>query len=268
MIWIGTSGFQYREWKGSFYPEELPVAKMLGYYAAHFPTTEINYTFHRMPNAKTVQGWFAATPDAFRFVLKAPQQITHVRRLKDCASALRYFSDVTAGLGPKRGPILFQLPPFLKRDQGRLEDFLVEFEAIAAEVPAAPPGVEALPAAGSTLNLGSSRRPPLLAAFEFRDPSWWGDATLELLRRHHAALCIAETDERCAPVEFTAEFGYLRLRATQYGPAELGRWAQVIRERAGQVEDVFVFFKHEEAGKGPAFARALTERLADLQAAA
>ena len=128
-VWIGTSGYNYPEWRGSFYPEKLPPARMLPYYAERFSTVEIDYSFYRMPNAKTVAGWVAATPERFIFVLKAPKRITHDARLKDVDEPLRYFVDTARMLGPKLGPLLFQLPPTFKKETGRLTDLLVQLPA-------------------------------------------------------------------------------------------------------------------------------------------
>ena len=124
MIWVGTSGFQYDEWKGKFYPETLSKVKMLPYYAARFPTTEINYSFRRIPSEKTLVDWSAKTPPQFRFSMKAPQEITHVRKLQDCAEVLNRFCGVLGSLGGKLGPVLFQLPPFFRNDTALLKDFL------------------------------------------------------------------------------------------------------------------------------------------------
>ncbi|HEY1489571.1 MAG TPA: DUF72 domain-containing protein, partial [Verrucomicrobiae bacterium] len=180
MIWAGTSGFQYKEWKGSFYPESLSTAKMLPYYAERFPTTEINYSFRRIPSEKTLANWSAATPAQFRFSLKAPQEITHFRKLKDCADILARFSEALKTLGEKLGPVLFQLPPFLKNDAALLKDFLA----------AIPKG--------------------LSSAFEFRHESWFNDATYAALKSRNAALCIADTEETTTPIVATADFGYFR----------------------------------------------------------
>src|SRR5437899_11621849 len=168
-FWIGTSGFQYAEWKGNFYPEDLPAAKMLPFYAERLSTTEINYTFHRIPAPKTIDNWKALTPGNFRFALKAPQKITHWSKLRDCAVTLRYFNDVISALGEKLGPVLFQLPPNFKKDTLVLGDFL-----------------NGLP--------GGMR-----AAFEFRHESWFDDEVFETLRACSAALCIADTEKLETP---------------------------------------------------------------------
>ena len=230
-IWVGTSGYNYPEWKGSFYPEKLPAAKMLPYYAERFPTVEINYTFYRAPTEKILDGWSRATPDPYRLTLKAPKRITHDARLRDCGDAVRQFMEVAATLGPKLGALLFQLPPNLKKDLALLDAFLDTF----------PPRV--------------------CAAFEFRHPSWLDDEIYARLRARNLALCVADSEKLQTPVEITADYAYFRLRDEGYGPDDIERWARVIQEKASSCRDVFVYFKHEESGKGPEFARQLVECL-------
>ena len=231
-VWVGTSGYNYPEWKGSFYPEKLPAAKMLPYYAERFQTVEINYTFYRTPNAKILEGWSRETPDAFKLTLKAPKRITHDARLKDCADRLQHFLTTAATLGPKLGALLFQLPPYLKLDLALLDTFLEGF----------PPNVR--------------------AAFEFRHVSWLNDAVYTRLHAKNLALCVADSEKLSTPLEITADYGYFRLRDEGYMPADIDRWAGVIRDKAAACGDVFVYFKHEEAGKGPQFARLLLDALA------
>jgi uncharacterized protein YecE (DUF72 family) len=230
-IWVGTSGYNYPEWKGSFYPETLPAAKMLPYYAERFPTVEINYTFYRAPNEKILDGWSKATPDRFKLTLKAPRRITHDARLRDCGDRVRQFLETAATLGPKLGALLFQLPPNLKKDIGLFDAFLDTF----------PPRVR--------------------AAFEFRHDSWLDDEVYERLGARNLALCVADSEKLSTPVHVTADHAYFRLRDEGYTPDDIGRWADVIAERTAACEDVFVYFKHEEAGKGPVFGRMLMERL-------
>jgi uncharacterized protein YecE (DUF72 family) len=227
MIWVGTSGYNYPEWKGSFYPERLPAAKMLPYYAEQFASVEINYTFYRTPNEGILAGWDKATPERFKLTLKAPKRITHDARLRDCADRVRQFLETAAVLGPKLGALLFQLPPNLKKDLATFDAFLDAF----------PPRV--------------------CAAFEFRHPSWLDEEVYSRLRARNLALCVADSEKLSTPVEITADYGYFRLRDEGYGPEDIKRWAQVIAERTTQCRDVFVYFKHEESGKGPAFAREL-----------
>ena len=225
-IWIGTSGYNYPEWRGSFYPEKMKPADMLPFYAAEFDSVEINYTFYRMPNAKTIDGWAAATPPGFRFVLKAPKRITHEKRLKEYGDTLAVFVRLASGLEGRLGPLLFQLPPNLKKDLPRLEAFLDDIPDTAK------------------------------AAFEFRHESWFDEDVFAALRARGAALCIADSEKISAPLVHTAPFAYFRLRDEGYQDADIASWAGKVRA-ASQSGEVYVFFKHEESGKGPAFAKQL-----------
>jgi uncharacterized protein YecE (DUF72 family) len=231
MIWIGTSGYNYPEWKGSFYPDDLPAAKMLPYYAARFPTVEINYTFYRMPNEKLVGGWAAQTPSPYKLTLKAPRRITHDSRLKNVAPLLSGFCQVAGTLGDKLGALLFQLPPNFKKD-------LPTFDAFLAELP-----------------------PKVCAAFEFRHQSWLDEEVFERLSSRNLALCIADSEKMSAPVRVTATYAYFRLRDEGYTPDDIRRWSETIARETASCRDVFVYFKHEEEGKGPEFARLLMEHL-------
>lgn len=221
---VGTSGYNFPEWKGSFYPAKLSAKAMLPYYAERLATVEINYTFYRMPNAKTVAGWDAQTPAGFTFVLKAPQRITHIARLKNVDDPLRFFTDVALTLGAKLGAVLVQLPPNFKQDLARLGDFL----ALA--------------------------RPELRLAFEFRNPSWFVDPVYDLLKSYNAALCVADTEAGHTPLVATADFGYARLRDEGYTKKDLRQWADTLRGISTGWKDAFVFFKHEEGGEGPRLA--------------
>ena len=229
--WIGTSGFQYPEWKGHFYPEKLPAAKMLPFYAERFQTTEINYTFRRTPSGKTIENWCELTPPRFTFSLKAPQRITHFAKLQNCSDSLNFFFGAIQGLEDKLGPILFQLPPFFRKDAGILAAFLEQL----------PDGVR--------------------AAFEFRHKSWFDDEIFASLRKHNAALCIAESADLSTPIEATANFGYLRLRREDYGPEDIARWSETLRSHTSKWSDAFVYFKHEEQGMGPKLATQLINSL-------
>ena len=231
MIWIGTSGYNYPEWKGSFYPDTLPASKMLPYYSERFPTVEINYTFYRAPNERILKGWDQATPGRFKLTLKAPRRITHDARLRDCAERVRQFLETASILGPKLGALLFQLPPYLKKDVALFDAFL-----------------EAFP-------------PRVCAAFEFRHVSWLDDEIYSRLRSRNLALCVADSQKLSTPIELTADYGYFRLRDEGYTPDDIERWAGTIQERTRQCQDVYVYFKHEESGKGPEFAHLLTEAL-------
>jgi uncharacterized protein YecE (DUF72 family) len=232
MIWIGTSGYNYPEWKGSFYPPDLPAAKMLPYYAARFPTVEINYTFYRMPTEKLVGGWAAQTPSPYRFTLKAPRRITHDSRLKNCGPLVATFCQAASALGDKLGVLLFQLPPNAKKDLGLFDAFLGDL----------PPRVR--------------------AAFEFRHASWLDDDVFERLAARNLALCVADSEKMSTPVRITADYGYFRLRDEGYGPDDIKRWGDTIARETASCGDVFVYFKHEEQGKGPEFAALLQKQLA------
>jgi uncharacterized protein YecE (DUF72 family) len=220
--WVGTSGYNYAEWKGSFYPEDLPEKRMLSYYGGRFASVEINYTFYRMPTGRILAGWARETPDHFRFALKAPRRITHDQRLRSAEDTLATFCEVAETLGPKLGPILFQLPPFLRKDVELLEVFLHDL----------PPG--------------------LRSAVEFRHASWFADETYEVLQRFGVALCIADSEDRTTPFTMTAPFGYFRLRRTGYDDAALATWME--RMQGVAWDEIFVYFKHEEQGAGPRYA--------------
>jgi uncharacterized protein YecE (DUF72 family) len=230
-VWIGTSGYNYPEWRGSFYPSKLPAAQMLPYYSARFASVEINNTFYRMPNAQTLLGWSAATPEHFKLTLKAPRRITHEARLRDCAASVERLVQLAATLEAKRGALLFQLPPFLRKDCGLLSAFI-------ATLP-----------------------PDSCAAFEFRHPSWFDDELYALLAARGLALCIADSEKLSTPVQITASYAYFRLRDEGYTLADIERWAKIISERTVHCHDVFVYFKHEESGTGPEFARLLQRAL-------
>jgi uncharacterized protein YecE (DUF72 family) len=230
-IWVGTSGYNYPEWKGSFYPPTLPAAKMLPYYAARFPTVEINYTFYRMPTEKLVSSWAAQTPSPYRLTLKAPRRITHDSRLRNCGELVKAFCGVAGTLGDKLGALLFQLPPSTKKDVSLLDAFLDD-----------------LP-------------PKVCAAFEFRHASWLDDEIFDRLAARNLALCVADSERMSTPVRVTAEYAYFRLRDEGYAPDDIARWAGTIARATSACREVFVYFKHEEQGKGPELARMLMDAL-------
>lgn len=227
-ILVGTSGFSFKEWVGNFYPNKLKAADMLAFYGERFPTVEINNTFYRMPKPAVLRSWAEEVPADFRFVLKASQRITHQQKLKDCAEKVAFLAEMSRLLEQRLGALLFQLPPYLRRDLALLREFL---------------GV--LPAS-------------IRAAIEFRHESWFTEDTYDALRAHDVALCIAEAEDGVdTPFVATASWGYLRLRRGDYTDAELQTWVEHIRG-AGWNE-AFVFFKHEEQGLGPKLARHFTE---------
>jgi uncharacterized protein YecE (DUF72 family) len=227
---IGTSGYNYPEWRGSFYPEKLPAAKMLAFYAERFTTVEVNYTFYRMPTPALLEGWAKGTPDGFTFTLKAPRRITHDSKLQRCEDLTQTFCRTSRTLGNKLGALLFQLPPTFKRDDAALGAFL-----------------ELLPEGTR-------------AAFEFRHVSWHDETVFDALKRHNAALCVADSEKMSTPVVATADYAYFRLRDEGYQRGDIERWAKTIAAQpiAG---DRFVYFKHEDQGKGPEFAKMLMELL-------
>jgi uncharacterized protein YecE (DUF72 family) len=225
----GSSGFAYKPWKGPFYPADLPDAQMLAYYAARLPTVQINNTFYRLPKADVLAAWAEQTPASFRFVLKASRRITHIQRLKEVGELTDYLFRTAATLGDRLGPLLFQLPPHMKKDLDRL---------------------------GAFLDLVPKDRQ---VALEFRHASWFEDDVFDLLRAHDAALCFAETGDAddeseslSVPLIATACWGYLRLRREDYTDADLKGWA--VRINARPWSEAYVFFKHEDEGAAPRLA--------------
>ena len=223
----GSSGFSYKEWKGPFYPEKLPNKDMLAYYAEHLSTVEINSSFYRMPKPEVLESWASKVPDDFMFVLKASRRITHNSRLKESSyDSVDYLWGVAQALGSHLGPILFQLPPNMKKDVERLRAF-----------------IDALP-------------DELRAAFEFRHESWFDDDVYGALRDSGHALCLAEFDDTDTPsLVATADFGYLRLRRAEYTDDDLKRWLAAIHGESW--DEAFVFFKHEDEGAAPRLAARL-----------
>jgi uncharacterized protein YecE (DUF72 family) len=225
----GTSGFSYKEWKGSFYPADLKNDGMLSYYASRLRAVEINNTFYRMPKETLLLGWAEQVPDTFTFVLKASQRITHFGRLKDVHDSVAYFLKTASVLGERLGPTLFQLPPNFKKDLPRLTAFL-----------------ELLPRNWR-------------AAFEFRHETWYDDDVYSALKAKNVALVAAEEDDTAAHVVPTADFGYLRLRKEAYTETELSTWGEHVRAQAWK--DAFVFFKHEDGAVGPKLAEQFQQLL-------
>ncbi len=227
-VFVGTSGYAYKEWKGAFYPAKLPAAEMLRFYASRLPAVEINNTFYRMPSERVLLDWAAQVPETFRFVLKASQRITHYARLKIEDDSLEYFLRTANVVGDRLGPTLFQLPPNLKKDYPRLTDFLAR--------------------------LPRTWR----AAMEFRHDSWLADDVLDALRARDIALVAVDDDEGGTPLIPTASWGYLRLRRTGYDQAGLAAWAERIRGQPWQ--EAYAFLKHDEEGteaNGPRWAEEL-----------
>ncbi|HEV2883621.1 MAG TPA: DUF72 domain-containing protein [Pyrinomonadaceae bacterium] len=227
-LYVGTSGYSYKEWKGSFYPEKLPAKEMLQFYSQRLHTVEINATFYRMPQASMLENWKEQVPKTFRFSLKAPQRVTHFKRLKEADEETKYFLETAAVLDDQLGVVLFQLPPNMKKDLPRLEAFL-------QKLPAMP-----------------------RAAFEFRHPTWFDDDVLELLRSHNRALVVSDTDDLpTTHIDRTTDFGYLRLRRVNYAQQDLADWWA--RIKAQNWNETFLFFKHEDEGTGPRLAAEFIE---------
>ncbi|HLW60282.1 MAG TPA: DUF72 domain-containing protein [bacterium] len=225
-ILAGTSGFAFAEWKGGFYPADLRQERMLGFYAEHLPSVEINVSFYRMPTSKMLEDWRGQTPASFRFAIKAHRRITHVKRLRDVDDDVRWLCERVTELGDRLGPVLFQLPPSFRQDLPLLESFL------------------------------ATLRPLPYVAIEFRHATWHADATYDLLRRHRVALCIAEDEASCEPLVHTASFGYYRLHRMQYTPVQLEGWAEHLRA-AAELRPIFCYFTHETGPEAVAYARAL-----------
>lgn len=223
----GTSGFSYAAWKGSFYPEKLPAAGMLAYYAKRLPAVEINNTFYRMPKIAALERWAEQVPGTFRFALKAPRRITHVKRLADCEAECAALLAATEGMHGRLASILFQMPPYLRCDLPLLEHF----------VSGLPDGLK--------------------AAFEFRHESWLDEAVFSLLARRDFAFVVSETDAGAPEAPWTASWAYLRLRKSSYSRAELVGWLG--RLQTGALTEAQVFFKHEEEGVAPRLALELLE---------
>jgi uncharacterized protein YecE (DUF72 family) len=223
-FFVGTSGYSYKEWKGGFYPARLPARDMLNYYAQQFSTVEINNTFRRMPKPGVMAAWAEQVPETFHFVLKAPQRITHFKRLKDVEEPVREFLEGATELKDRPWRMLFQLPPNFKKDVERLAGLL-----------------KLLKGQGEF-------------ALEFRHESWHDDEVYACLRKYGGALCIADAEDLPSPkLVSTARWGYVRLRRKAYTKAQLRKWLARLREQPW--DDVYVFFKHEDTGTGPELAR-------------
>jgi uncharacterized protein YecE (DUF72 family) len=222
-LYVGTSGYSYKEWKGSFYPEKIPAKEMLSYYATRLPAVEINNTFYRLPQKSVLENWKEQVPAGFKFSVKTSQRITHFKRLREVEEETRFFFDTIQALEDRLGVVLVQLPPNMKKDLERLKTF-----------------VELLP-------------PGAPVSFEFRHPSWFEDDVIEMLSRHNLPLCVSDTDEMPVHhIDRTADWGYLRLRRVIYSETHVSDWLE--RVRAQNWKAAYVFFKHEDEGTGPRLA--------------
>lgn len=222
-LYVGTSGYSYKEWKGTFYPDKLPASEMLSYYAERLPAVEINSTFYRLPQENVLEAWAGCVPQEFRFSIKASRRITHIKRLKDVPADTSYFFDTVLRLGDRLGATLFQLPPNFAKDTTRLEGFL------------------------------DSCPDQARVAVEFRNASWFDKEIEDILRSHDATLCMSDTDEMpVQKITRTSSWGYLRLRRAEYSEAALKQWIKKVRSTGW--DEAFIFFKHEDEGVGPRLA--------------
>lgn len=221
-LYVGTSGYSYKEWKGSFYPEKIAPAEMLAYYASRLRAVELNNTFYRTPQPTMIESWKAQVPEDFRFSIKATQSITHFRRLKDAAPQTRSILKTVAALEERLGAVIFRMPEDMKKDLKRLETFL-------KELPKDTPAV-----------------------FDFRHETWFDEEVAALLRSQNRVLCVSDIEELPPNQTKTADWGYVRLRRVKYSDAQLKKWIQWIK--AQQWKDTYVFFKHEDEGTGPKLA--------------
>jgi uncharacterized protein YecE (DUF72 family) len=223
--YVGTSGFSYPEWKGSFYPADLPASEMLPFYGRVFPTVEINNTFYRYPGEHILTQWAAAVPSGFRFAVKAHRRITHLKRLVDIDGDLAFLAERLRLLGNSLGPVLFQFPPSLRCDLTLFASFL------------------------------ASLRPGGQAVVEFRHPTWRQDSVYRLLEEHGVALCIAETDEAVAPTDVIGPVSYLRLHKSRYTADDLARWAGWTAARIAEGRDIYAYFTHEDGAPATDYAQ-------------
>jgi uncharacterized protein YecE (DUF72 family) len=225
---VGTSGYSYKEWKGSFYPEKLPQKEMLSFYGKQFSTVEMNNTFYRMPTATVVESWTQQVPKGFRFALKAPQTITHRKRLKGVEQDVDLFQQNASVLKKHLGPLVFQLPPNFKKDLSRLSTLLDQMKE------------------------------KYRVALEFRHESWFDDEVFDCLRKRSCALCVADAEDLPKPrLTNTASWGYVRLRREAYADKDLKKWIKNLS--AQDWKETYVFFKHEDTGTGPKFAARFLE---------
>lgn len=230
-LYVGTSGFSYPEWRGTFYPADLPADQMLAFYSRAFTTVELNNTFYRFPRLAQVDQWRQATPDGFRFSVKVHRNITHLKRLRDVDDLVGVQLERARRLGDRLGPLLVQLPPSLRRDVGLLRTFLALF-------------------------------PPMLLAVEFRHASWQTDEVYAALAESGAALVVMESDHDEPVLHFVGAFAYLRLHRSAYGPETMAAWAARVRDLLAQGRDVYAYFTHEDGAPAPTYAQTLARLVA------
>ena len=229
---VGVSGFSYPSWKGNFYPSELKSEQFLEYYSKKLNSVEINSSFYAAPNTAMIKSWHSRTGEAFRFSIKAPRQITHILKLGiGSAEAATRLGKTLELLGDKQGPILFQLPPFLRQDLKLFESFLKQTDPIKNKV------------------------------FEFRHQSWLSDPTFDLMSKHHAGLCVAETEDMDPVLKVTGKFSYVRLRKDSYDRRAIDDWAKKIRELNEHTKESYIYLRHYESGENAKLALELKEKI-------
>ena len=230
---VGVSGFSYASWIGRFYPKGLKSEEFLGHYSRHLKSVEVNSSFYAAPSAAMVKSWSGRTDEKFRFAFKAPKQITHVLKLGDGSpEAAERLSKTLDLLGPRRGPVLFQLPPYSKQDLKLLEEFLSKTTEVKSRV------------------------------FEFRHESWLQKPTYQLLDKHGAGFCIAETEDMAPAFQVTGGFAYFRLRKDAYDAKAIAKWAGKIKETVSGVGECYVYLRHDETGENAVLAQRLSEKIA------
>ena len=231
-VFVGVSGFSYASWKGKFYPDDLKSEELLTYYAKKLDSVEINSSFYAAPSLAMVKSWSSRTAESFRFSLKAPRLITHIMKLgKGSEEPANKLSKILDSLGPRRGPVLFQLPPFSKFDRGLLEFFLSRTSGVEPKV------------------------------FEFRHQSWLIDSTFDLLEEHGAGFCIADTEDLEPTFRVTGGIAYFRLRKDSYDKASISKWSAKIGDVASGSEECYVYLRHDETGENAVLAQELAEKL-------
>jgi uncharacterized protein YecE (DUF72 family) len=232
-VYVGVSGFSYASWKGRFYPEGMKSEEFLGHYSNHLSSVEVNSSFYASPSAAMVKNWTVRTGEKFRFAFKAPRQITHILKLgKGSSEAAERLSKTIDLLGPRRGPVLFQLPPYSKQDLGLLDEFLSKTSGVKSRV------------------------------FEFRHQSWLQKPTYQLLEKHGAGFCIAETEDMAPAFEVTGGLAYFRLRKDSYDAKAIAHWAEKISETARGLRECYAYLRHDETGENAVMAQALAEKIA------
>jgi uncharacterized protein YecE (DUF72 family) len=231
-FFVGVSGFSYSSWKGKFYPKTVRSEEFLAFYSKHLNSVEINSSFYAQPRESVVKAWSETTKEPFRFSFKAPGQITHVLKLGEGSHQLaKRFANSLDLLGPRKGPILFQLPPYQRQDLRKLQDFLVGTVGVRDRI------------------------------FEFRNDSWFQDSTFDLLKEYGAGFCVAETDDAKPVIKVVGDLAYIRLRKESYTPKAIGDWAGRIRGMSEDCRECYVYLRHDDSGENALHAEKLESML-------